>query len=232
MIGDPNAEPGAVGPVVLIVDDHQLVSTSLAIALSDRGLRGHHCATTGIGDILRVADGFPPGLVLLDLDLGTGAENTPIDEIELLAGFRARGWSTLVVSGAADERRIGAAIGAGAVGYVSKSAPLTDLLDIVCEAAAGRPVLTPTARARWLDIDGRWRAAERLDRARMHRLSAREREVLERIARGERAAEIAASSRVSLATVRTQVQAILTKLDVNSQLEAVALLRRIPGGRG
>jgi len=54
-------------------------------------------------------------------------------------------------------------------------------------------------------------------------LSARERAVLERLARGRRAQSIADEFVVSVTTVRTQIRSILGKLDVGSQLEAVSL---------
>ena len=48
--------------------------------------------------------------------------------------------------------------------------------------------------------------------------------MLEQLARGRRAQSIAEEFRVSLATTRTQIRAVLQKLEVNGQLEAVALL--------
>ena len=59
---------------------------------------------------------------------------------------------------------------------------------------------------------------------RLARLTDRERAVLERLARGRRAQSIAEEFGVSLATTRTQIRAVLHKLEVNGQLEAVALL--------
>jgi len=59
---------------------------------------------------------------------------------------------------------------------------------------------------------------------RLARLTDRERAVLEQLARGRRAQSIAEEFRVSLATTRTQIRAVLQKLEVNGQLEAVALL--------
>jgi DNA-binding NarL/FixJ family response regulator len=179
--------------------------------------------------MVRSVEDRPPGLVLLDLELGLGARGEPIDELELIAGLRARGWSALVVSAATDERRIAAAIAAGAIGYVPKVAPLRELVDAVERAAAGRPVLSADERVRWIELDKRSRLAERRDRNRWRRLTSREREVLERLARGDRAAAIAHEFCVSLTTVRAQIRSIHTKLDVNSQLEAVALLRRVQG---
>lgn len=59
------------------------------------------------------------------------------------------------------------------------------------------------------------------------RLTPRERAVLDRLAGGTRAAGIAAEFVVSVSTVRTQIRSILAKLEVSSQLEAVALVRRL-----
>jgi DNA-binding NarL/FixJ family response regulator len=152
-----------------------------------------------------------------------------IDELDLVVGLGARGWSVLLVSATTEERRIAAAIAAGAVGFVPKSAPLPELLDAVFRASSGREPFAPQERERWVQIDRCSRAADRRDRSRWRRLTSREREVLECLGRGERATAIAAQFVVSLTTVRAQIRSILTKLDVNSQLEAVALLHRVQG---
>lgn len=57
-------------------------------------------------------------------------------------------------------------------------------------------------------------------------LSRRESEVLVELCHGNSVAEIAENSFISVGTVRTQVKAILRKLDVNSQAKAVALAYR------
>jgi DNA-binding NarL/FixJ family response regulator len=54
----------------------------------------------------------------------------------------------------------------------------------------------------------------------------REKEVLELLVGGYKAAEVTQRFSVSLATVRTQIRGILRKLEVRSQLEAVDLARR------
>lgn len=216
-------------PVVLVIDDHQLVGSSMVLALESRGLQARACPVTATADILRTAEELPTGLAILDLDLGIGLGGEPIDELELIAGLRARGWSSLVVTASSDERRIAAAIASGAVGYVPKAAPLPELLDTVGRAATGRAVLSADDHARWVELDRRGRAMRRQDRTRWRRLTSRERLVLDRLARGDRAAAIAKEFCVSLATVRAQIRSIHTKLDVNSQLEAVALLRRVQG---
>ena len=60
-------------------------------------------------------------------------------------------------------------------------------------------------------------------------LTPRERAVLQRLARGQKAAAIAQDNGVSLETVRSQIRSIRVKLGVSSQLEAVALLRAVGG---
>jgi DNA-binding NarL/FixJ family response regulator len=218
-------------PVVLVVDDHEMVGASFLLALADRGLDGRYCGATSAVDILAASRGLLPGLVLLDLDLGRGADGVPIDPVGLVIGFAARGWPSLLVTGITDDRRLATAIAAGALGVVPKSAPLADLLAVVETAMAGQPVLTRDERTRWTEAARRHRRDESRDNDRLHRLSQREREVLECLADGERAATVARRHVVALATVRSHIQSILMKLEVNSQLEAVALLRRHGGGR-
>lgn len=218
---------------VLIIDDHQLMGSLLVLALGGRGIHGLDCPVTSTADIVRTAEAIRPDLALLDLDLGVGRRGEQIDELELVVRLRALGCRTLIVSASTDERRIAAAIAAGAVGYVHKAQPFPDLLDAVCLAASGRSPIGAPDRQRWLEIDRRHqvdgkRNEQRLRRLR--RLTVREREVLEALARGLRASVIAAEFNVSVTTVRAQIRSIHTKLDVNSQLEAVALLRQVEAG--
>ena len=63
--------------------------------------------------------------------------------------------------------------------------------------------------------------------ARLDLLSTREREVLADLMAGRSVREIAERKVVSEATVRTQVKAVLAKLEVGSQLAAVGLAHRV-----
>jgi two-component system, NarL family, nitrate/nitrite response regulator NarL len=211
---------------VLVVDDHQLMGSLLVLALGGRGIRSRECPVTATSDIVRSAEVLRPDLVLLDLDLGVGRRGEPIDELELVVRLRALGCPALIVSASTDEQRIAAAVAAGAVGYLHKAQPFPELLDAVCIAAAGRSPIGQQEREHWLEIDRRSRVGFRHDRQRIRRLTVRERAVLESLARGERASAVAVACGVSVTTVRAQIRSILTKLDVNSQLEAVALLHR------
>jgi DNA-binding NarL/FixJ family response regulator len=116
------------------------------------------------------------------------------------------------------------AVAAGAIGAVSKSATLQVLLDTVFAAAAGDEVMTEEERNEWLLRYQSYQAQRRELDQHLARLTPREREVLDLLDQGNSARTIAVHLVVSLTTVRAQIRAILAKLDVKSQLEAVALL--------
>jgi DNA-binding NarL/FixJ family response regulator len=207
----------------LVLDNHELFSTVLMMALRARGLNAHRADLTRIEAVLLQAEQLPAGLVLLDLNLGRDGQGRQVNGVHLVRALRARRWTVLVVSDHGDEDRVAAAIAAGAAGVVAKSASLRNLLLMVLAASAGQPVMTESERHAWLTRDRGYRARQHERARRFERLSAREREVLELMAQGRRATAIAEHFVVSLTTVRTQIRAILVKLEVNSQLEAVAL---------
>jgi len=217
-----------MGFTVLIVDDHELFSTSLRMALRAHGLDAHQVTPSGFDVILRQAEELPNGLIVLDLDLGKAPDGGWLHGPDVVTGLRERGWKVLIVSGSQDQPGIAAAIAAGAIGSVLKTSSFGALLETVIAAAEGRSLMTEAQHQSWLALDRTYRAKERELARRLSRLSRREQEVLELLAEGHRAAAIAEHFVVSMTTVRTQIRSILTKLEVSSQLEAVALLRQAP----
>ena len=97
---------------------------------------------------------------------------------------------------------------------------------VTARALAGLPVMAPEARERLIDSHRAHDVERREISEKLERLTRREREVLAELARGHRAQAVADRYVVSLATVRTQIRSVLNKLEVGSQLEAVALYRR------
>lgn len=225
--------PGEVGGAVSgsypvrIVDDHELFSTSLAMALRSEGVDAQVLRVDKIPEFLR-GRGGRSGLVVLDLDLGRAADGRWVNGADLVEDLRASGWKVLVVSGSVDQPGVAAAIAAGAIGSVPKSRSFDELLCAVISAADGAAVMTDDERRKWLEHHRRFLAQERDLARRLGRLSVREREVLELLADGTRAAAIAEHFVVSMPTVRTQIRSVLAKLEVSSQLEAVALFRQRP----
>jgi len=211
-------------PTVLIIDDHELVATSLTMTLRSAGLQARRHAVRSREGVLVATATIPPGIVLLDLDLGRDPDGTPIDGTTLIEGMCRSGWRVLALSGTSDEARIGKALAAGALAGIPKSAALPVLVTAVRRAAQGLEVMHPERRRQLIEVHLRQQdRGLMLDRL-LATLSERERAVLERLARGQRAQSIAEEFVVSLTTVRTQIRAILGKLEVGSQLEAVSLL--------
>ena len=218
---------------VLIIDDHDLVAMSLALCLRSEGLHAQRHAARSRDGILTAVATIVPGVVLLDLDLGRGPDGVLIDGTTLVAHLRRNGWRVIVLSATSDEPRIGRALDAGALACVSKTAALPVLITAIRRAAQGIEVMRPERRQYFIEQYHRQQEQARAVGRRLGRLTDRERAVLDRLARGRRAQSIADEFGVSLATTRTQIRAVLHKLDVSGQLEAVALLndhRRVVRG--
>jgi DNA-binding NarL/FixJ family response regulator len=233
MATNPTAPTNPAAPAdgtVLIVDDHELIGTSLRMSLLAAGLDAHLCGPAGgAGSVLAAAARLPPGVVLLDLDLGRDAAGRTVDGATLVEPLRAGGWRVVVLSGTADRARVGAALDAGAVAMVPKRAQLPALLRTVRDALAGRPVMAEDAREKFVAAFREQRERRAALAGKLDRLTPRELDVLRLLAEGQRAQAVADEFVVSLATVRTQIRAVLTKLGVRSQLEAVALYRDAKG---
>jgi DNA-binding NarL/FixJ family response regulator len=159
-----------------------------------------------------------PDVVLLDINLGPAGSG--LDLVEPLVAADAK---VLVVSSTTDEAVIGACLERGATGWLSKDVNFDVLLHNALAVARGEKVLPDDERQRLIDTARRRRRELAQRHAPFAKLSRREAEVLGDLMLGHNVERIAEKSFVSVATVRTQVRSILLKLEVKSQLEAVAL---------
>ncbi|HEY9293232.1 MAG TPA: response regulator transcription factor [Microlunatus sp.] len=210
----------------LVIDDHDLVAASLTYALSNHGLDAHHVQVSDLENVLESARLYGPGVALLDLDLGMDQAGRALDGVELVAPLRSQGWQVLVVTGTSELDRVAAAVAAGAAGWVVKGADLSELIMATLELTQGRGGLSEVERRAMLD---RHRAAQRDGRESQRglaKLTAKEREVLDKLADGISAAQIAEQTYTSIRTVRAHIRSILAKLDVNSQGAATAIARQ------
>jgi DNA-binding NarL/FixJ family response regulator len=215
--------PTHVSPNVLIVDDHDLVATSLALYLRSRGLHARRHAARSRDGILAAAATLAPGVVLLDLDLGRGPDGAAIDGTTFIGGLCRNGWRVVVLTTTEDPAGMGRALHAGAHACVPKTASLPVLMTTIRRAVQGIDVLHPDRRRYLVELHLRRDAQTRALEGLLARLTEREHAVLERLAHGHRAQSIAAEFHVSLTTIRSQIKSVLSKLKVSSQLEAVAL---------
>jgi DNA-binding NarL/FixJ family response regulator len=113
------------------------------------------------------------------------------------------------------------ALGAGASGFLLKDSPPDDLVSALHVVAAGEALLSPKVTGRLVAEFVSLRGGRRDGTAVLTRLTAREREVLELLARGRSNAEIAAELHVGGTTVKTHVAAVLDKLGARDRVQAV-----------
>ena len=213
--------PGRLAaPHVAILEDHRLLSASLKAALEADGYQVSVPSLTVFGEVADALAADPPDVALLDLDLGDFGSGE-----DLLPVLRDCGTRVIVVSSGPDEAA-GRCLRSGARGWVPKSASFDELLSAISKEAAGENSLGPTERERLIDHSRRHHQLTREALAPFQSLTKREADVLGMLMQGIPVDRIAAESYVTVATVRTQVRAILTKLEVNSQLEAVSKANR------
>jgi DNA-binding NarL/FixJ family response regulator len=220
--GSSPAAPAEGGGGVLIVDDHGLLAEALALSLRAEGSDAEAIVPASVDAVLAAVEQHRPRLVLLDVDLGFGDTTG----VELVPSLRALGAAVLVLTGSRDPLVLGACLEAGAVGLASKASPFSVLVDLVQRAARGEDLPGRRLREHLLAELGRHRQEEAQRLRPFQALTPREAAVLEALLEGRSAEAIAAASYVSLATVRSQIRGVLTKLGVSSQLGAVAMARR------
>ncbi len=208
----------AAGTRLVLVEDHELLAHSLSLALRAEGFVVEAPPLIERSRLVEQVCGDPPDLVLLDLELGGGIG----DGATLVRPFVGCGAKVLVVSGSTDRFRLATAVEQGAVGVLSKKVAFETLVSGAIRAARGEELMTAGERQELLDELRRARAQRRRLREPLERLSPREDQVLQALSRGRSVSRIARDWVVSEATVRSQVRGLLTKLDVSSQLEAVA----------
>lgn len=206
---------------VLIVDDHHLIAQGVATALEGEGMVTRVSTGPAVEDVLGTARELRPDVVLLDLQIGNGIGSG----LQLVRPLADLGAAVVVLTGVTDEAALAECLEQGAHGLARKSEPFDRLVEKVAAAACGEAVTPPHERFTLLDNLRTHRREQRQRFAPFERLTARESEVLIGLMQGRQAETIAREAYVSVATVRSQIRSILGKLDVNSQLAAVALAR-------
>lgn len=197
---------------VLIVDDHAVFAASLARVLAEEDDITVVAAVTSAEDALATMTA-DVDVALTDFRLQQG------NGIQLATQLLER-WPALrivMLTASNDEAVMTAALEAGCAGFIIKTDPLDLVLAAIRSAAAGESVVSPALLARLLP-----RLVAR-PRGRNPDLTAREREILQAMTRGGSNQQIADELALSRDTVRNHVASILSKLGVNSKLQAVTL---------
>lgn len=170
-------------------------------------------------DAVRLVSSLAPDVVLMDVRM---PELNGLDAArEILS--RDTATKVLMLTTFDIDDYVYAALRAGASGFLLKDAPADELVRAVRVVAAGDALLAPSITRRMIaDLVSR-HTAPRRSPAELDRLTPRETEVLELIARGMSNAEIAASLFVSEETVKTHVGKVFSKLGLRDRAQAVVL---------
>jgi two-component system nitrate/nitrite response regulator NarL len=222
---------------VLVASDQALIADAVRAALSSRG---HDALVVrwpgdtrapGLRRQVRRTAMMEVGLLLSDLDRWSRiraamvvVERIGVPWVALTTAPRGPAWGGILTAGAKV-----------VLPGTTRLEHISDLLLSVVQ----RQVTTPADER--LELEAAWqemRARHDDVAERLSRLTPREREVLRLMYAGSSVASIAEMFEVAPATVRSQVKSVLRKLDVNSQLAAVAafddvldILDRRPGVR-
>ena len=202
---------------MVVVDDHAVFREGLQSLLSrvdDIEVVGEAATTQ---DAIDITDATEPDVVLMDLNIpGGGGE---VATAAIVARHPAV--SVLVLTMHSDDRHLRRALQAGARGYLVKDAEPEAIVRSIAAVHDGQVIFGP-------DIGAQLIAASSADPAEdrpFPSLTPREREILDRLARGLRNEAIAARMGISVKTVQNSVSGILLKLGATDRAQAVAMAR-------
>jgi DNA-binding NarL/FixJ family response regulator len=216
---------------VLIVDDDDLMRVGL------RGVLSNDDSIEVVGEASDGRDALyhsrlqRPDVVLMDVRMpdldGISATR------ELLDAFPEV--RVVILTTFEQDDYIFGALSAGASGFLLKRTRPEELIAAVHTIAAGDSLLSPSVTTRVIERTARQPAPDAATNSRLEELTAREREVLELMARGRSNAEIAAELVIEESTVKTHVKRVLSKLDLRDRVQAVIFAYESgltpPGGR-
>jgi two-component system nitrate/nitrite response regulator NarL len=203
---------------VLIIDGQQLFAEGIVLALSGREFEVLPLATTAAEGIhLALQD--CPDLILMDVRLRDGSGiDTGARILE-----RCRKTKVVALTDVKDPEVLSEAIRRGFHGYLTKDSSLDYFLEAIKLVLDGGIVIPEGLAAA---AAGATSPDERQAQLLKELLTDRELKVLQLLAQGVSSPTLARELSVSRNTVRTYVHNILTKFQVHSRLEAVALAVR------
>jgi DNA-binding NarL/FixJ family response regulator len=202
---------------VLLVDDDALMRAGLAAILSsDATVEVVGEASDGrvaVDEVRQVR----PDVVLMDVRM---------PDLDGIAATRevvavAPDTRVVILTTFEDDDYIFGALTAGASGFLLKRTSPELLLEAIKAVAAGDSLLSPSVTRRVIDRMAALPSGEAVLDRRLDALTAREREVLDQLARGLSNAEIAGVLVIEESTVKTHVKRILMKLGLRDRVQAV-----------
>lgn len=206
----PAARDTGRKPHVLLADAHRCIVEGLASVLQP-----------SVGEVTIVHDGealvrrvMQGGIDVIVSDIAM----TGMTGLQALRKLRAKGSRVpfIVLSMHDEPLIVREAMQYGAAGYVLKQSASSELCDAIAEVRQGNNYLSPSLMASLIQAP-----------AATHKLTRRQREVIERMAEGRRAAEIAGELGISVRTVESHRQSLLDMFGVHSSIALVREAERL-----
>ena len=198
---------------LLLVDDHDVVRVGTRALLDERfDIVGE---ADNVDSAIELAIEREPDILLLDVRLPGGGGAAVIGEI------RKTRQAVCVVAFTVSTSRLDVLtlMNAGVDGYLTKTTHSEDLADLLESALAGRKPVSKEVAGYLLDIDDEIDTGTGIER-----LTPREREVVNLIARGYTYRETARRLEISVKTLETHMSNIFNKLGIASRHELAALV--------
>jgi DNA-binding NarL/FixJ family response regulator len=209
---------------IVVADDHTVVQEGLRALLS--AVDGYELVdVVGTGtDAVRAAVTHRPDVVVMDIQMPgmTGIEATR--EIARVAPKVA----VLMLTMFEDDESVFSAMRAGARGYVLKGGEPSEIMEVLRAVAKGEAHFGPEIARR---ITGFFSILRTDPAEAFPELTAREREILDLIARGHGNQEIARRLFLSPRTVRNHISHIFSKLQIADRAQAIVRAREAGMGR-
>lgn len=202
---------------VLVVDDHAVVRSGLALFLERAGDVAVVGEAADGSAAVALAEQLAPDVVLMDLSM-PGSDGTAATARITASGSAAR---VVALTSFYDQERLLATLAAGAVGYVLKDSAPEEIVRAVRAAAAGDAPLDP--RAAQVLLAARTRGAGPGDAT---ALTPREREVLDLLAAGLSNRRIARQLGITEATVKAHLTRVFAVLGVTDRTQAALWAQR------
>ncbi len=192
---------------VLTVDDHQLLREGIAAVIESQEDMTLIAQASNGREAVECFRRLRPDVTLMDLRM------PDMSGIEAITAIRSefRDARIVVLTTYAGDAQAAAALRAGAVGYLLKSLVRKELLETIRAVHAGKRRVPPEI------------ATEIAEHVADDALTAREVEVLRRVAAGKSNKLIAAELDISEGTVKTHMKSILPKLDASDRTHAVMI---------
>ncbi|MBJ7285635.1 MAG: response regulator transcription factor [Akkermansiaceae bacterium] len=204
-------------PIVWIVEDHDVLRKNLKRLCS--ASRKLNCSDTFANAeamllvLRKTSQDELPNVILMDVGLPGRSGLEAIDDVIKVAPD----CRVVILTVFEDDKKISAAISAGACGYLIKTARPDEIVAAIHEAAQGGSPMSPIIAASVVKL-----LANLTKVTSPVSLSPREREMLAFIVEGLTAKEIADRLGVSVHTIDTHTRHLFKKINVRSRAAAVA----------